>query len=144
MLVAYWSTCRSTLGWYINRDVSVECRTRYRRIYWLTCRLTHHDQHISRESVNMSTDISVGHQSICRPTVDQYVRRHVDWHIGRGVHKLHTIQNIEVWYSAYTYVFHLESLNLKSWKYLLRLNNWAQLLLTSSSYLWKIKVVFLH
>ena len=74
MSVAYRSTCQPTLGRYIDRDVS-------------TCRPTHLDRHIGRESVDISTDISVEHRSICRPTVDRYVGRH----IGRGVRKLHMI-----------------------------------------------------
>ena len=52
------------------------------------------DGHIGRESVDMSTDISVEHRLICRPTVDRYVGRDVDQHIGWGVRKLHMIHDI--------------------------------------------------
>ena len=45
------------------------------------------------ESVDMSTDISVEHWSMCRLTGDQSVGRDVDRHIGRGVCKLHMIRD---------------------------------------------------
>ena len=54
--------------------------------YRSTCRPTH-----DRESVDMSTDISVEHRSMCRPTGDRSVGRDIDRHIGRGVCKLHMI-----------------------------------------------------
>ena len=79
------------------------CRSRYRPIYRPICRPTNLDRHIGRESVNMSTDISVKHRSICQPTVDRYVSRDVDRHIGRGVHKLHMIPKLS----------RISSLNLK-------------------------------
>ena len=90
------ANCRTTtlgqnIDWHINRDIgryldrhftdmSVDLLTDTSRLY------------IGRVSVNMSTDISVEHRSICRPTLDQYVGRHVDRYIGRGVHKIHMIQ----------------------------------------------------
>ena len=61
MSVAYRSTCRPTLGRYIDRDVSVKIAT-----------------DISVEiSADMSVDISVENRSICRSTVDRYVGRQV-------------------------------------------------------------------
>ena len=66
---------RSSVG-----GLSVECR-------WSIGRLSYN----IRESVDMSTDISVEYRSICRPTVDRYVGRDVDRHIVRGVRKLHMI-----------------------------------------------------
>ena len=72
MSIDTWLIYQSRCVGRVSDEISAD------NLCWLTCRLTHHDQHISRESVNMSTDISVEHQSICRPTVDRYVRRHVD------------------------------------------------------------------
>ena len=47
-------------------------------------------QHIRRVSVAISTNISVKHWSICRLTHGP-ICRHVDQHIGRGVHKIHMV-----------------------------------------------------
>ena len=64
MWVAYRSTCRPTLGGYVDRDVLVNIATDI--------------------SVEILADVSVEHRSICRLIVDR--------HIGRGVRKLHMIR----------------------------------------------------
>ena len=107
----------------ISTDTRPICRSRYwpicRSICRSTCRPTHLDRHIGRESVDMSTNISVEHRSICpltcRPTYRLTVSRHIDRCstnmsvdistysrpmcrsrcVGRGVHKLHMIQNYQ-------------------------------------------------
>ena len=79
--------------WRNVGSLSIDMWTDTRPMCRSTCRPTHLDRHIGRESVDMSTDISVEHRSICRPTVDRYVGRDVDRHIGQGVRKLHLILN---------------------------------------------------
>ena len=65
MSVAYRSTCRPTLGRYIDRDVSVNIAT-----------------DISVEiSADMPVDMST---DTCRSTHWPRVGRYVDWHIGRA------------------------------------------------------------
>ena len=86
MSVACRSICRPTY----RLSVGWEFIARYLGWYvWSTCRPTHLDWYIGQVSVNMSTNISVEHRSICRSTLDRDIHRH----IGRGVHKIHMIQN---------------------------------------------------
>ena len=112
MSVAYRSTCGPTLGRCVDRDVSVDIST-YRPICRSTCRPTHLDRHIGRESVDMSTDISVEHRSMCQPTVDRYVGRDVDRHIGRGVRKLYMIRTFLP--RAIQLLLHLGLLSITNW-----------------------------
>ena len=69
----------------ITRPIS---RLTYRSIR----RPTHLDRYIGLVLVDMSTNISVEHRSICRPICRSHVGRYVDRYIGRGVHKIHMIQ----------------------------------------------------
>ena len=62
-----------------------------RPIYRLRCVSQHSDRHI-----DMSTDTSAESRSICRPTVDLYVGRDVDRHIGRASVDMSTDMSVEM------------------------------------------------
>ena len=98
-----------TLDRYSTVNVLAECRPLYRPTYRSSIgrhigRHTgrHIGRHIDRCSTNTPRPIC---RSQCRPTyrssvgryvdrhIDRYVGRDVDRHIGRGVRKLHMIQN---------------------------------------------------
>ena len=92
----------------ISVDISTNISTEISADISTDTRPTHLDQYIGRVSVDMSTDISVKHQSICRPTLDRYVDRY----IGRGVHKIHMIP-----YSfQYAQVTSYSNLGSEKWK----------------------------
>ena len=75
----------------LSIDISTDCQTKSLG--------RHIDRDIGRVlvetsadiSVNMSTDISVEHRSICRPTLDRYVGGYVNRYIVLRVHKIHMI-----------------------------------------------------
>ena len=102
MSVAYWSTCRSTIGQPLSvgilTDISVECQS----TYWPML-----DRYVGRYiERHISVDITTDARPICRPkyrsTLGQYVDRCVGWLLvdmstdmsveGRGVQKIHMIQ----------------------------------------------------
>ena len=82
------------LGRHIDRHisrVSVDISTDARPICRPIYRATHLGRHIDRHSTDMSTDISVDTWPICRPIHQLTVGRYVDQYVGRGVHKIHMI-----------------------------------------------------
>ena len=92
MSVAYWSTCRPTIGQPLLVDISTNISVdRYVSQYV--------DQHIL-------VDMSVTCRSICRTTCWSSVGRYVARYIGRvsvnmltnrSVHEIHMIQKIQAW-----------------------------------------------
>ena len=89
-------------------------------------RAAHLGRHIDLHSTDMSTDISVDTRPICRlirwPTVGQYVDRYV----GRGVHNIHMIREI--------LMFFLQNIHLEKFS-CFSCTVWSSLCFWSSMYL---------
>ena len=87
-----------TLGRRIGRHigrVSVDISTDARPMCRSICRPTHLGRHIDRLSTDVSVAISTDTWPICRLIHRSRVGRYVDRYIGRGVHKIHMIQDAQ-------------------------------------------------
>ena len=84
------------------------------------------DWHIGRHSANMSTNRSVDCRAICRPIGRWTVGQYVDQYVGRGVHKIHMIREI--------LMFFLQNIHLEKFS-CFSCTVWSSLCFWSSMYL---------